>query len=66
MTKEQHEQLQDLIYKVQRIVYYAGEAYIPYELAAAISRADEAQGECYQFIEQIRPAVPTSQTQEKP
>jgi hypothetical protein len=63
MTKEQHEQLQDLIHKVQRIVHYAGEAYIPYELAAAISRADEAQGECYQFIEALRPVDPTSEKQ---
>lgn len=60
MTKEQFEQLQDLIYRVQRVVHYAGAAYIPYELAAAISRADEVQGECYQFIEGPRPADPTT------
>lgn len=61
MTKEQHEQLRDLITKVQRIVYYARDEglLLPYSMAVAISDADDLQGACYQFIEELRPVDPT-------
>lgn len=62
MTNERYEQLRDLISQVQRVAYYAQDERVrlPYRLAVAISRADDLQGEIFQFIDELRPADPTS------
>jgi len=57
MTQEQFDLFQRLIFCVQDVARTAYGQGMDFELARSIVRADDACGECFQFIESLRPVV---------
>jgi len=55
MTQEQFDLLQRLIFCVQDLARTAYGQGMDFELARAIVRADDACGECFQFIGSLNP-----------
>lgn len=55
MTKEQFDWFSELVSAVQSVERAASECVMGYELARAIVRAENAAGECFQFIGSLNP-----------
>jgi hypothetical protein len=62
MTKEQYDKLMSLVTAVHDVRRHAAEKYLPFELAAAIERADDRQGEAYGVISDLYNEQPSQRT----
>lgn len=58
MTQDEIEKLRTLRHAASRVASAAEGSYIPYELAAAIGRLDDAHGECWLFIDNLEADAP--------
>jgi hypothetical protein len=54
MNEEQLQALSNLVYAVQSIRRACEGSYLPFEVSAAIERADQQQSECFSVIDELR------------